>query len=242
MQNVLITGASGGIGSACAKIFAENGFRVFVHYNKNSEKAFSLCELLKQIGADAVPVCADLKDHTQTEKMFDEISSKYGGVDILINNAGIAQQKLFTDITEDDWDNMFDVNVKSMFLCTKLALPKMINKKCGSIVNISSMWGMTGASCEVHYSAAKAAVIGFSKALAKEVGPSGIRVNCIAPGAVYTEMNSALTDEDIDALCDETPLGRIATTDEIAKSVYYMAVVDSFSTGQVLSPNGGLVI
>ena len=242
MQNVLITGASGGIGSACAKIFAENGFRVFVHYNKNKEKAFSVCDLLKQGGADAVPMHADLTDSVQVGKMFDEIAAHYGSIDVLINNAGIAQQKLFTDITEAEWDNLFNVNVKGMYLCTKLALPSMINKKSGSIVNISSMWGITGASCEVHYSAAKAAVIGFTKALAKEVGPSGIRVNCIAPGAVYTEMNSALTKEDIDALCDETPLGRIATCDEIAKAVYYMAVVDSFSTGQVLSPNGGLVI
>lgn len=242
MQNVLITGASRGIGTACARLFAEKGYRIFINYLKSEDRAETLCRELREKGTDAFTFCADVSDSTQVEKMMSEITSRFGGVDILINNAGIAQQILFSDISEHDWDKMFDVNVKGMYLCTQKALPYMLNKKSGAIVNLSSMWGITGASCEVHYSAAKAAVIGFTKALAKELGPSGIRVNCVAPGAVATEMNSALSDEDIAALCDETPLGKIGAPEEIAKAVYYLAVVDSFTTGQVLSPNGGLVI
>ncbi|MBR5157865.1 MAG: 3-oxoacyl-ACP reductase FabG [Clostridia bacterium] len=242
MKNVLITGASRGIGAACARIFSENGFRVFINYFKSADRAEQLCSELREKGADAFTFCADVSDCEQVEKMMSEISSRFGGVDILINNAGIAAQIMFCDISEQDWDRMFDINIKGMYLCTQKALPYMINKKSGSIVNLSSMWGISGASCEVHYSAAKAAVIGFTKALAKELGPSGIRVNCVAPGAVATEMNAALSDEDIAALCDETPLGKIAAPDEIAKAIYYMAVTDTFSTGQILSPNGGLVI
>lgn len=242
MQNVLITGASRGIGAACARIFAENGFRVFINYFKSSDRAEQLCGELREKGADVFTFCADISDSVQVEKMMSEISARFGGVDILINNAGIAQQMMFCDISEQDWDKMFNINIKGMYLCTQKALPYMVNKKSGSIINLSSMWGLSGASCEVHYSAAKAAVIGFTKALAKELGPSGIRVNCIAPGAVATEMNSALSDEDIAELCNETPLGKIATPDEIAKAIYYMAVTDTFSTGQVLSPNGGLVM
>ena len=242
MKNVLITGASRGIGAACARIFAENGFRVFINYFKSSECAEQLCSELRKNGADAFTFCADVSNSGQVDKMMSEISARFGGVDILINNAGIAQQMMFCDISEQDWDKMFDINIKGMYLFTQKALPYMINKKSGSIVNLSSMWGISGASCEVHYSAAKAAVIGFTKALAKELGPSGIRVNCVAPGVVATDMNAALLSEDIASLCNETPLGKIATPDEIAKAIYYMAVVDTFSTGQVLSPNGGLVI
>ena len=197
---------------------------------------------MRKNGADAFTFCADVSNSGQVDKMMSEISARFGGVDILINNAGIAQQMMFCDISEQDWDKMFDINIKGMYLFTQKALPYMINKKSGSIVNLSSMWGISGASCEVHYSAAKAAVIGFTKALAKELGPSGIRVNCVAPGVVATDMNAALLSEDIASLCNETPLGKIATPDEIAKAIYYMAVVDTFSTGQVLSPNGGLVI
>ena len=242
MKNVLITGASRGIGAVCARLFAENGFRVFINYFKSRDRAEVLCNELRKKGADAFTFCADVSDSKQVEKMFFEISTNFGGVDILINNAGIAQQMMFCDISEQDWNKMFDVNVKGMYLCTQKALPYMINKKSGAVVNLSSMWGITGASCEVHYSASKAAVIGFTKALAKELGPSGIRVNCVAPGAVATEMNSSLSAEDIAALCDETPLERIGTPDEIAKAVYYLAAVDTFTTGQVLSPNGGMVI
>ncbi|MBQ3226086.1 MAG: 3-oxoacyl-ACP reductase FabG [Clostridia bacterium] len=242
MKNVLITGASRGIGAACAKLFAKNGFRVFVNYIKNKELAEAVCAECRAFGVDAISIGADISVPTAVNAMFSEIENRYGGVDILINNAGIAQQLLFSDITEADWNRMFDVNVKGTYLCSQAALPHMIHQKCGSIVNLSSMWGLVGASCEVHYSAAKAAVIGFTKALAKELAPSGIRVNCVAPGAVNTEMNAHLSKEDIALLCDETPLGRIASAEEIAEAIYFLAVNSSFTTGQILSPNGGLVI
>ncbi len=243
MKNVLITGASRGIGAACARQFAQNGFRVLINYHNSFQKAENLCHYLRNNHCEAHPICADVSDAEQVNAMFDNINSHFGGIDILINNAGIAQQKLFTDITEDEWDAMFQTNVKSMFLCTKQALPHMIHQKSGNIINLSSMWGLTGASCEVHYSASKAAVIGFTKALAKELAPSGIRVNCVAPGAVDTDMNAGLSNEDIALLCEETPLGCIGTAEDIAKAVYFLATEGSrFTTGQVLSPNGGLVI
>ena len=175
--------------------------------------------------------------------MIEFIHKNYGRISVLINNAGISQQKLFCDITENDWDKMFDVNIKGMFLVTKLVLPDMIHDKYGKIINFSSMWGVTGGSCEVHYSASKAAVIGFTKALAKEVGPSDINVNCIAPGVIDTEMNSYLDDETKRELCSETPLCRMGTANEIAKIAYFLSTDDaSFITGQVISPNGGIVI
>lgn len=243
MKNVLITGASRGIGAACAKLFARKGFRVYVNYRKETERAATLCDSLNKEGLCAVPLQADVSDAEQAAEMFAQINAIAGGLDVLVNNAGIAQQKLFTDITEAEWDRMFDVNVKGMYFCLKHALPHMIRQKSGSIVNISSMWGITGASCEVHYSAAKAAVIGLTKALAKEVAPSGIRVNCVAPGAVNTDMNALLTEEDLALLREETPLGTLGTPEEIAKAVYFLASPDSsFTTGQILSPNGGLVI
>ncbi len=243
MKNVLITGASRGIGAACAKKFAEKGFRVLANYHASPERAKALCASLQNLGQEAIAFGADVSDSCQVRQMFESIENRFGGVDILINNAGIAQQKLFTDITEQDWDRMFGVNIKGMYLCCRQALPYMIHKKSGSIVNLSSMWGITGASCEVHYSASKAAVIGFTRALAKEVGPSGIRVNCVAPGAVDTDMNATLTEEDLALLREETPLGAIGKPEEIAESVFFLATdLSRFTTGQILSPNGGLVI
>ena len=166
----------------------------------------------------------------------------FGSADILINNAGIAQQKLFTDITDDDFTRMFDINVRGVFNCCRAALPYMIHKKHGRIINISSMWGVCGASCEVHYSASKAAVIGMTKALAKEVGPSGITVNCIAPGLIDTPMNANLSKETINELCEETPVGRIGTPEDIANAALFLASdSSSFITGQVLGVDGGFI-
>ena len=197
--------------------------------------------MAKELGASII--CADVSQKSDVELMFSQIQNEFGGVDILVNNAGIAQAKLFTDITEEEWDKMFSVNVKGIFNCTKAALPYMIHKKSGKIINISSIWGITGASCEVHYSASKAAVIGLTKALAKELGPSGITVNCVAPGVVETDMCALLSPEDISALKDETPLGCIGTPDDIAKTVLFLASGGGdFLTGQVISPNGGMVI
>lgn len=237
IKNVLITGGSRGIGAACVREFAKNGYRVFFSFNNSAEKAKKLCS---ETGATAFK--ADVTKSDEIGEMIKKIH-KYGRISVLINNAGIAEQKLFSDITEDDWDRMFDVNIKGMFLVSKAVLPDMIHEKYGKIINFSSIWGITGASCEVHYSASKAAVIGFTKALAKEVGLSGINVNCIAPGVIDTEMNAHLDNEARAELCDETPLGRFGTPEETAKLALYLASNEaSFITGQVISPNGGIVI
>lgn len=237
MKNVLITGGSRGIGAECVKKFSNEGYRVFLNYSKSDSKALELAEK-----TGAVLVKADISKSDEVSKMKDIIHS-YGKISVIVNNAGIAQEKLFTDISENDWDRMFDVNVKGMFLVTKAFLPDMIHEKRGKIINLSSIWGITGASCEVHYSASKAAVIGFTKALAKEVGPSGINVNCVAPGVIDTEMNGHLDNEIKTALCEETPLCRMGTAEEVAELVYFLASDKAdFITGQVISPNGGIVI
>lgn len=237
MKNVLITGGSRGIGAACVKKFSEEGFRVFLNYNTSEKRAFKLAE-----ETGAIPVKADISDMGQVKKMVKLIDT-YGGTDILVNNAGVAKQILFTDITEEEWDRVFNINVKGMFMVTREAVRSMINKKSGKIINLSSMWGITGGSCEVHYSASKAAVTGFTKALAKELGLSGITVNCVAPGVIDTEMNGNLTDEDKEMLCEETPLGRMGTAEETAELIYFLASDKaSFITGQVISNNGGIVI
>ena len=175
--------------------------------------------------------------------MVSQIAEEMGDIDLLVNNAGIAQQKLFSDISEEDWDTMFAVNVKGMFHCIQAVLPRMIHYKRGKIINLSSIWGMVGASCEVHYSAAKAAIIGMTKALAKEVGPSGIQVNCVAPGVIDTPMNAQLDATALDALVEETPLERLGTPLDVAHMIAYLASPQAdFITGQVFSPNGGFVI
>lgn len=238
MKNVLITGGNRGIGAACAYEFTKKCYRVIVNYNKSSKAAE---KLHNEIGAEII--CGDISKYDDVKNMIDQIHEKYGKIDVLVNNAGIAEQKLFTDITEEDWDRMFDVNIKGMYLVTKEVLPDMISMKKGKIINVSSMWGITGGSCEVHYSASKAAVIGFTKALAKEVGPSGINVNCVAPGVIETEMNSHLSEEDYKALCDETPMERIGKPEEVARLIRFLADENSdFITGQVISIDGGIVI
>ena len=239
MRSVLITGASRGIGAACALQFAREGYRVILNYCKSEEKARALAERIQKEGGQAALAQADVSQRAQVEKMVRES----GPIDVLVNNAGIAQQKLFTLITPQEWERMFAVNVTGMFHTCQCVLPQMIDKKAGRIVNLSSMWGQTGASCEVHYSAAKAAIIGFTKALAKEVGPSGITVNCVAPGVIDTDMNGSLSESDLRSLAEETPLGRIGGAQEVAACVAFLASEEAaFLTGQVLSPNGGMVI
>ena len=238
MKNVLITGGSRGIGKALVYEFSKKGYRVFLNYNSSQTEA-------EEISADtgAVIVKADISKSDEVKKMADYIHDNYGRIYVLINNAGIAEQKLFTDISENDWDRMFDINIKGMFLVTKAFVSDMIYKKSGKIINVSSMWGITGASCEVHYSASKSAVIGFTKALAKELGPSNICVNCIAPGVIETEMNKHLSKEDFDVLCEETPLERIGKPEEVAKTALFLASDDSsFITGQVINVDGGYII
>lgn len=238
MKNVLITGGSRGIGRACVYAFAAAGYNVFFTYNKSGAAAEKISE---ETGASAVK--ADISSAEDVLKMSEYIHDMCGRVDIIVNNAGISQQKLFTDITENDWDTMFNVNIKGMFLVTKAFAGDMINKKSGRIVNVSSMWGITGGSCEVHYSASKAAVIGFTKALAKELGPSGICVNCVAPGVIATDMNNHLSSEDMEHLKEETPLEKIGTPEEVAQIILFLCgEQSSFVTGQVINVDGGMVI
>ncbi len=241
-KTVLVTGASGGIGGACARLFAAEGYKVAIHYNKDKDSAESLKAEICSLGGEAVCVCADLTDENQVIDMLRNVERELGEVDLLVNNAGVSQQKLFTDTTREDYELVFGVNILATVNCCRAVLPSMIRRKSGRIVNVSSMWGISGASCEVLYSASKAAVAGFTKALAKEVGPSGIMVNCVAPGVINTKMNSHLSGEDMAALCDETPLCRIGEPEEVAQAVLFLATDKSaFVTGQVLSVDGGFI-
>ena len=238
MKTVLITGGSRGIGAAAARMFAARGFRVAVNYHRSRAQAEALAE---EIGGIAVQ--ADVSDPEQARHMVDNVLDKFCQLDILVCNAGISQQKLFGDLTDDDWRRMFGVNVDGMFYTIRAALPHFIHRKAGRIVTVSSMWGQVGASCEVAYSASKAAVIGLTRALAKELGPSGIRVNCVAPGVISTEMNANLDENALAALREETPLETIGTPEDAAESICFLASdAARFITGQVLAPNGGLVI
>jgi len=235
IKNVFITGGTGGIGESCARLFAKNGYRVFITYKKNEERAKTLCE---ELGCTAY--CVDVCDKAELSKIFETIEKEYNGVDILINNAAVAEQKLFIDIDEDSWRRMIDINLNGVYNAAHGAVSSMIRKKSGVIINVSSIWGVCGASCEVHYSAAKSGVIGFTKALAKELGLSGIRVNCVAPGIIKTEMNSHLTEEDMKEICAEIPLSRAGTAAECAELIYFLASDDaSYITGQTIEINGG---
>lgn len=236
---VLITGGSRGIGAQAVKTFYRNGYDVAFCYHNAEQAARELIASLPGI----MGIKADLADAQQAEAMAQRVLSAFGRVDALVLNAGISLQKLLPDTTCEEWDQLFAVNLRAMFLCCRTLLPTMISRKSGAIVTVSSMWGQSGASCEVAYSAAKAGVIGFTKALAKEVGPSGIRVNCVAPGVIDTDMNAALSQDDIACLREETPLGCIGTAEQVAQAIFALASPDSaFITGQVLGINGGLVI
>lgn len=245
MKNVLITGGSGGIGSAICVAFAQAGYNVAVHYNKNKEAAQRLAEILREsYGVSAVSVGADVSVRQAVNDMYDEIDRTLGKIDVLVNNSGIAQQKLFTDITCDDWSKMTGVNLDGVFHCTQEAVKRyMIKTHSGVILNISSMWGQVGASCEVHYSAAKAGVIGFTKALAKELGLSEIRVNCICPGVVMTDMMKSFDENTINELKEESVLNRLGTPKDIADAAVFLCSDRAkFITGQILGVNGGFVI
>lgn len=242
-KTAIVTGASRGIGAAAALALAAQGCRVAVCCRTRRDSAESVAARIRAAGGTAAVFCADVSDEAAVRTMFAQVEQTLGPADILVNNAGVAQQKLFTDITAAEWDAMFGVCVKGAFHCCQAALPHMIRQKWGRIINISSMWGQVGASCEVHYSAAKAAVIGLTKALAKEAGPSGIRVNCIAPGVIQTEMNGHLSPEVLEELREETPLETLGAPEDVAKAALFLCSPESsFITGQVLGVNGGMVI
>ena len=243
MKYALITGASGGIGAAAAREFARRGWGVAIHYHHGAEKAAVLAEELSKTGTPVMTVQADVADRGQVERMVDNVLDKFCQLDILVCNAGLSHIGLLSDIDEEEWRRLFAVNVDGVYHCCRAAMPHFIHRKAGSIVTVASMWGQVGASCEVAYSATKGAVIAFTKALAKELGPSGIRVNCVSPGTIDTEMNRHLTAEDLAALAEETPLERIGTPEEVARAIAFLAGDEaSFITGQVLAPNGGMVI
>ena len=242
-RTVLITGASRGIGRAAAMLFAGEGCNILVNYHTSRSEAEKLCALLNARGCDALAVQADVSRREEVDAMVSAAVSHFGGIDVLVNNAGVAQQKLFGDITQGDWNRMLAVNLTGVFNCCQAVLPCMLHVKKGHIVNISSMWGVSGASCEVHYSAAKAAVIGLTKALAKELGPSNIQVNCVAPGVIDTDMNRVLSEADRAALMEQTPLMRIGSPEEAAQAVVFLASEQaSFITGQVLGVDGGFIV
>ncbi len=245
MKVALITGASGGIGKAIAQKFIDNGYFVVGQYNSGKNSIDEFTEQLKEQGKSDYffAVKADLSNTQDINDMMDNVLNSFKSIDVLVNNAGVSLTKLITDTTLDDWNKVFDVNVKSAYLITNRVLKGMISKKFGKIVNVSSMWGLVGSSMEVCYSASKASLIGFTKALAKEVGPSNINVNCVCPGVIDTPMNARLTKEDLTDLASETPLNRIGKPEEVADLVYFLASENSkFITGQVISCDGGFTV
>ena len=243
MSVVLITGASRGIGAGCAEAFAGAGYDVAVNYRRSREKAEELAKRLSSLGVRAVAVQADVSDSGQVKAMFERVRAELGDVDVLVNNAGIAHYGLITDMTDEEWRRLTETNLSSVFYCCREALPGMIRRHSGAIINIASMWGEIGASCEAAYSAVKAGDIGLTKALAKEEAPSGIRVNAVSPGVVMTDMMAGFSEDDVKALKEETPLGRLGEAEDIARAALFLASEKAdFITGQVLSVNGGMVI
>lgn len=240
-KTALITGASRGIGRATAVRLAEDGWRVAIGYHRSEAAARELERLLTANGADACAIGGDVSRADEAARLVAAAEQRFGHIDALINNAGVASFGLATDLSPDEWERLIAVNLSGAFYCCRAALPAMIRRQSGCIVQVSSMWGQTGGSCEVAYSAAKAGLIGLTKALAKEVGPSGIRVNCVAPGVIDTDMNAHLDEDTRRALAEETPLGRIGTPREAADAIAFLVSdAASFITGQVLSPNGGI--
>lgn len=237
-KTVVITGASRGIGAECARQFAKEGYNVVINYNKSEREALTLA---KEIGGFALQ--ADVSIEAEAIMLIKKAEEKFGQIDVLVNNAGIAKQNVIFDISATEWNRIFAVNMGGAFNCSKAVLEGMVTRQQGVIINISSIWGEVGASCETAYSSSKSAIIGFTKALAKEVGRSNIRVNCVSPGLIKTDMNSHLSKEDLQELIEETPLNKIGMPKDVANAVLFLASEKaSFITGQNIGVNGGFVI
>lgn len=241
MKTIIVTGGSRGIGKCMVENFAKDGYNVILNYNKSEKQAKQIKQNLAEEGLEIEIFKADISKRDEVKKLIEFTLNKYQNIDVLINNAGIARLHLFTDVTEEEWDEIMNTNLKSAFFTTQEVLTNMIHNKKGCIINISSIWGLVGASCEAVYSASKAGLDGLTKALAKELGPSGIRVNGIAPGIIDTEMNSNLDEKIKEELKTEIPLGRIGKPLDIYRCAKWL-VEDEYTTGQIISPNGGWVI
>lgn len=238
---VVVTGGSRGIGAKIVKTLANENYKVILNYNNSKEQAEKIQQELLEQGKEIEIIKADVSKKEEAEKLIQFAINKFNKIDILINNAGISQEGLFTDVTEEEWQKIINTNLNSVFYCNQQALKYMIQEQQGCIINISSIWGETGASCEVAYSTTKAAINGMTKALAKEVGPSNIRVNAIAPGIIDTDMNKNLTIEEHKQIKEQIPLNRIGKAIDIAKCVKWL-VEDEYTTGQIISINGGWYI
>lgn len=241
MKTVIVTGGSRGIGAAIANDLAKAKYNVVLNYNNSEEAAKQIQKELQEENIKIEIFKADVSKREEVKELVKFTLDKFKNIDVLINNAGIDQIKPFMDITDEDWNKMLQVNLNSVFYCSQEVLENMIHNKKGCIINISSIWGITGGSCEVHYSVSKAGIDGMTKALAKELGPSNIRVNSIAPGAIMTDMNKEYTEEEIKEINKQIPLGRFGKPEEIAKSIKWL-IEDEYITGQVISPNGGWLV
>lgn len=242
-KTVLITGASRGIGAACAERFAKEGYNVVINYHTSVTAEALAKRISDEYGVRTLCVKADVRKKAECDSLIERAVAEFGFIDVLVNNAGVSLSGLFTVTTEDEWDRVIATNLSSVYYSSKAVLPHMIREHRGAIVNIASMWGEVGASCEAAYSASKAGVIGLTKALAKEVGPSNIRVNAVSPGVILTDMMKGYEEDTLEALKDETPLSRLGAPEDIAGAVYFLASESAgFITGQILSVNGGFVI
>mgnify|MGYP005807001689 FL=1 len=240
-QVAIVTGASRGIGREIAKSLAKQNIKVIANYNNSEEKAIELKKELEAEGIEIDIVKADVSKREEIKNLVKYAIENYGKIDILINNAGISEYKLFTDETDEDWNKVINTNLYSAFAVSQEVIPNMIKNKNGCIINISSVWGMVGASMEVLYSVSKAGIDGLTKALAKELGPSNIRVNAIAPGIVDTDMCKNFTEEEIENIKEEIPLERIGKVEDISKCINWL-INDNYTTGQIISINGGWII
>ena len=240
-KTIIVTGGSNGIGQSIVEELAKNNYNVILNYNKSEEKAKKIQEELKKIGYEIEIYKADISKREEVKKLVEYTIEKYKKIDVLINNAGISQTKLFTDITDEEWNEMINTNLNSVFYTTQEVVKNMIHNKNGCIINISSIWGIVGASCEVHYSVSKAGIDAMTKSLAKELGPSNIRVNSIAPGIIKTNMINNLSEEEIEEIRKEIPLQKIGKPENIAQCIKWL-IEDEYTTGQVISINGGWAV